>query len=63
MFTVFIRIKMDPNRKFTDSCFDLSEDSGIAYQDYHNMIKEHFGDNFMLRTPYEQGFYLESLYF
>lgn len=53
------RIKMDPNRKFTDSCFDCSEDSGVAYQEYHNMIKEHFGDQFMLNSPYEQGLLID----
>ena len=47
---------MDPNRKFSDSCFNLAEDSGVAYQDYHNMIKEYFGDKFMLKSPFEQGF-------
>ena len=49
------RIKMDPNRKFTESCFDCQQESGKSYQDYHNLIKEYFCEKFMLNSSFEQG--------
>lgn len=46
---------MDPNRKFCESCYDCTEDSGVAYKDYHSMIREYFGEKFMLNSTFEQG--------
>ncbi len=51
---------MDPNRKFVDACFDCQQDSGLSYQDYHNLIKEYFCDKFMLNSSFEQGIYIHN---
>ena len=50
---------MDPNRELLDACFDITEDSGKAYKDFHNMIETNFCKNFMLNSKYEQGLLLD----
>lgn len=53
------RIKMDPNRNNTECCQSVSEDSRVAYDDYHRMINSFFEKSFMLDGPYEQGLLLD----
>ena len=50
---------MDPNREFAEACFDVHEESGKAYKDFHNMIENYFCKNFMLNSKYEQGLLLD----
>jgi hypothetical protein len=50
---------MDPNREFGEACFDVNEESGKAYKDFHNMIENYFCRNFMLNSNYEQGLLLD----
>ena len=38
---------MDPNRDFSSSCFSSSEESAIAYKDYHSLIETYFCIDFM----------------
>jgi hypothetical protein len=42
---------MDPNRSPLECCANYSDDSHIAYADYHSMIEKHFKKDFILKEP------------
>ena len=52
---------MDPNREPEAALYDNSEDSAIAYNDYHNMIETHFCENLMANDEphFSQGLLID----
>ena len=46
---------MDPNRDLSEAVFSQSENSAVAYNDYHNFIENYFCKNFMLNSSFQQG--------
>ena len=46
---------MDPNRDLSEAVFSQSENSAVAYNDYHNFIEKYFCKNFMLNSSFQQG--------
>lgn len=53
---------MDPNRNNTQCCYNFTQDSGLAYTDFHkNFIQNIFG-SYMQNSSYKLG-YLEIVKF